>query len=209
MAQPARQASRRIVSNQQQHKSTKLFKITPEIILFSLFFIWLVVCVQFYRRNLNHTVPQQKQEHQQYGDNDNNDPSFPEHYMTFSTACSASQNWQSFMFFYYAHKVSQPGYVIRIASGCSQQQKDEVLKFHKQAISKLSNKFSVHFTPDFSKISNDNYKYYNKPFGIQHWLQYGLKYQDDISILENSIIMILDPDMILLRPLVSCWLLIF
>lgn len=208
MAQPARQASRRIVSNQQQHKSM-LFKITPEIILFGLFLIWLVVCVQFYRSNLNHSVPQQKQEHQQYGDNDNNDPFFPEHYMTFSTACSASQNWQSFMFFYYAHKVSQPGYVTRIASGCSQQQKDEVLKFHKQAISKLSNKFSVHFTPDFSKISNDNYKYYNKPFGIQHWLQYGLKYQDDIPTLENSIIMILDPDMILLRPLVSCWLLIF
>ena len=52
---------------------------------------------------------------------------FPEHYMTFSTACSESQNWQSFMFFYYAHKVQQPGHVVRIASGCSDSQKKELV----------------------------------------------------------------------------------
>ena len=121
--------------------------------------------------------------------------------MAFSTACSSSQNWQSFMFFYYAHKVSQPGYVIRIASGCSQEQQDELVEFHQTTISKLSSKFSVHFTPDFSKISGDNYKYYNKPFGLQHWFTHGARYDENKDRFEDAIITVLDPDMILLRPL--------
>ena len=225
MPNPPRQATRRIgggVNNSQQKSSSK-FRVTPETILFGLFFVWLVVCVQFYRNNSevsvaprtrlnapdNNNINEPTNSNGQsnnnndsidnVGNNDNN--SFPEHYMTFSTACSPSQNWQSFMFFYYAHKVSQPGHVIRIAWGCSDQQKDDVLKFHDQAISKLSNKFSVHFTPDFAKISGDNYKYYNKPFGIQHWLRHGLKYDKTNKEMEDAIIMILDPDMILLRPL--------
>ena len=121
--------------------------------------------------------------------------------MTFSTACSESQNWQSFLMFYYAHKVQQPGYVVRIASGCSDKQKAELLKIQENVISKLSPNFSVHFTPDFARVSGDNYKYYNKPFGLQHWMTHGLKYQDRAEELEDAIIMILDPDMILLRPL--------
>ena len=126
--------------------------------------------------------------------------SFPPHYTTFSTACSASQNWQSFMFFYFAAKVSQPGQVIRIASGCSDEQKAELIKFQETHISKLSPHFKVHFTPDFSNVSGDNYKYYNKPFGLQHWLEHGLRYNED-KANEDAIVMILDPDMILLRPL--------
>eukprot|EP00956_Cyclotella_meneghiniana_P038054 scaffold148286_cov20-Cyclotella_meneghiniana.AAC.1 len=126
--------------------------------------------------------------------------SFPVHYTTFSTACSASQNWQSFMFFYFAAKVRQPGYVVRIASGCTDEQQAQLLDFQKTHISKLSTKFSVHFTPDFSTVSGDSYKYYNKPFGLQHWLEHGLKYTQD-KTNEDVIVMILDPDMILLRPL--------
>jgi len=133
--------------------------------------------------------------------NNGDHETFPDHYMTFSTACSESQNWQSFLVFYYAHKVQQPGYVIRIASGCSDQQKAELIKIHETVISKLSPNFSVHFTPNFSKISGDNYKYYNKPFGLQHWLEHGLEYEKNKDKLEDAIIMILDPDMILLRPL--------
>lgn len=126
--------------------------------------------------------------------------SFPVHYTIFSTACSASQNWQSFMFFFFAHKVQQPGYVIRIASGCTQAQQDQLQKFHQTHISKLNHKFSVHFTPDFADVSGDNYKYYNKPFGVRHWMEYGLNYSQS-KLNQDAIIMILDPDMILLRPL--------
>ena len=125
----------------------------------------------------------------------------PEHYMAFSTACSSSQDWQSYMFFYFAYKVSQPGYVIRIASGCSEQQQNELLHFHKTVISKLSPNFSVYFTPDFSDKGGDDYKYFNKPFGLQHWFQFGLKYDENLDKYKDAIFMVLDPDMMLMRPL--------
>jgi hypothetical protein len=197
-------------------------KVTPEAILLGVFVFWIVGCVQFYRigeLQLNHQDVQVVKGDTindgsrsagggktsggklRINDKTNNDDNFPVHYMTFSTACSSSQNWQSFLFFYYAHKVSQPGKVVRIASGCSQEQQDELIRIHETMISKLSPNFSVHFTPDFARISGDNYKYYNKPFGIQHWLTHGLKYEDNKDKFENAIIMILDPDMILLRPL--------
>jgi hypothetical protein len=37
----------------------------------------------------------------------------PPYYMVFSTACSPQQNWQAAVFFYHAHKVKQPGTVVR------------------------------------------------------------------------------------------------
>lgn len=213
MAQPARQATRKISGAKSQ--KSKLRCITAERILFSLFFIWLYACIQFYR-NGGIDQPQQPESESPpksspnrlsstssnaKSNNNNKDENFPTHYMTFSTACSESQNWQSFLMFYYAHKVQQPGYVVRIASGCSDKQKAELLKIQENVISKLSPNFSVHFTPDFARVSGDNYKYYNKPFGLQHWMTHGLKYQDRAEELEDAIIMILDPDMILLRPL--------
>jgi hypothetical protein len=126
---------------------------------------------------------------------------FPEHYMVFSTSCSTDQNWQSYVFFFYAAKVKQPGHVVRIASGCSQKEQDDLTKFHTDVISKLSSDFSLHFTPDFTKISGDDYKYYNKPFGLQHWMKHGLKFAENKRTAGDAIIMILDPDMMLLRPM--------
>jgi len=147
------------------------------------------------------SLRQQKKQQQRERPKKEDSNYFPRHYMVFSTSCSSDQNWQSYIFFYYAARVSQPGNVVRIASGCSRAQQDELIRFHETTISKLSPNFSVHFTPDFTKISGDVYKYYNKPFGIQHWLTLGLKYEDNKDIFEDAIIMILDPDMILLRPL--------
>ena len=126
---------------------------------------------------------------------------FPDHYLTFSTSCSAFQNWQSFFLFYFAHEVNQPGQVIRIVSGCSAPQRKELEDFHETVIQKLSPNFHIHFTPDFSRIRDDSFKYYNKPFGVQHFMTHWLKYDESNEKLKNSIIIILDPDMILLRPL--------
>eukprot|EP01083_Nonionella_stella_P125576 379818_1 len=46
----------------------------------------------------------------------------PNHHMVFSTDCSAYQQWQSYLLFYYAMKNGQPGTVTRIASGCTEEQ---------------------------------------------------------------------------------------
>lgn len=215
MFQSSRQIGRgNDVGSISRQKNTRIKLVAPEAIVLLITFVWLVICIQLYRHGVvvhdgivHDATPKTPQidEQNEHAVPINRkvvvEPTTPDHYMTFSTACSLFQDWQSYMFFYYAHKVSQPGHIIRIASGCSQQQQDELLKFHDKVISKLSPNYSVHFTPDFSNVSGDDYKYYNKPFGLQHWLQHGLKYDDNKEKYNDAIFVVLDPDMMLLRPL--------
>lgn len=50
----------------------------------------------------------------------------PRFFLVFSTDCSKYQNWQSLAIFFSADQVKQPGTIIRIASGCTQAQQDEI-----------------------------------------------------------------------------------
>ncbi len=208
---PARQQVRRVGAGHRSPSQSKpLFRPETFFVLFIFFIViaWLSVFLGIYlpAAKINTNTSPQDAHGLLKGSAENivasgTEEDFPDHYLTFSTSCSASQNWQSFMLFFFAHKVNQPGDVIRIASGCSDKQKEELSDFHESVIKKLSPNFHVHFTPDFTKISGDNYKYYNKPFGVQHFMTHWLKYDESNEKLKNSIIMILDPDMILLRPL--------
>ncbi|KAL3770684.1 hypothetical protein ACHAW5_003128 [Stephanodiscus triporus] len=111
----------------------------PEVVVFGLCLLWLFGCVKLFVNKDAYQVsqmrgggqmvqqlqvpplmpPQEKQAQviqaqQTLAQNkDQSTEMVPEHYMTFSTACSSSQNWESFMFFFYAHKVGQPGKVVR------------------------------------------------------------------------------------------------
>ncbi len=197
-----------VIFSNSRRKKSKINIVDPEIFVFIVIFIWLVVCIQFYRSGVivEDALPpppttEERDVHNLLEHITVASIRTPDHFMAFSTACSLFQDWQSFIFFYHAYKVSQPGYVTRIASGCSQQQQEDLTKFHESVISKLSPNFSVHFTPDFSHSSGDDYKYYNKPFGLQHWLQHGLKYEEKRDKYKDAIFMVLDPDMMLLRPL--------
>jgi hypothetical protein len=58
----------------------------------------------------------------------------PDYHVVFSTSCSEQQNWESFVFFYHANKVQQPGSVTRIASGCTAQQAKEQTDFFNRYI---------------------------------------------------------------------------
>jgi len=133
-------------------------------------------------------------------------------HVIFSTDCSAYQHWQSYLLFYSALRVKQPGYVTRIASGCSDEEAAEAREWHETHISsKLSNKFFLHLTPHFSGVKGEDgsvvgdYKFFNKPFGLHHWIENGELMGIDEStgepIHEDDIIILIDPDMVLLRPL--------
>jgi hypothetical protein len=131
-------------------------------------------------------------------------------HIIFSTSCSDQQNWESYVFYYHAMKVQQPGHVTRIASGCNGDQMEKLKHFHQTAIQPLSspqNNFHVHFTPDFSKIRKDQgkypYKYMNKPFGVRHWMEHvlGMSNHTVKNPLEDDVVILMDPDMILLRPI--------
>jgi hypothetical protein len=135
-------------------------------------------------------------------------------HLIFSTDCSPFQHWQSYLFFHAALQVSQPGYVTRIASGCTDEQLAEEEEWHRVNIQEgMSERFRVHFTPHFSGVKDEvtgevkgDYKFFNKPFGLKHFLEYsefmGLNEDDGRTMKAPDVIVILcDPDFLLLRPI--------
>jgi hypothetical protein len=77
----------------------------------------------------------------------------PSYHVIFSTGCSPQQNWESYVFFYHALAVQQPGNVTRIASGCTAQQAVQLHHFHERYIYRsMSHNFLLHFTPDYSRV---------------------------------------------------------
>ena len=123
------------------------------------------------------------------------------YHVVFSTDCSEYHNWQSYAFFFHAEKVGQPGTITRIASGCSAKEEKEMEDFHYHRIESMSGRFKIHFTPSYANVDGTStFPYFNKPFGLRHWMEHVLgfpKRQDD----DDAIIILLDPDMILTRPL--------
>ena len=129
-----------------------------------------------------------------------------EYHVIFSTGCSLQQHWESYVFFYHAHKVQQPGNVTRLVSGCTTEEEMELRQFHETKIATISNRFHVFFTPDFSSgpsFTKGDYKYNNKPNSVYLWMKdiLGMDQTDHPKEVEDGIVLLLDPDMVLLRPL--------
>ena len=128
------------------------------------------------------------------------------YHLIFSTDCSEFQHWQSYMLFHSAYKVHQPGTITRIASGCSDDEKAKVQQWHDEHISSvMGERFKLHLTPHFSGVQDEitgktvgDYKFFNKPFGLRHWMEHA---DGDIREKEDGVVILIDPDMILLRPI--------
>jgi hypothetical protein len=145
----------------------------------------------------------------------------PQYHIVFSTSCSLQQNWESYVFFYFCKKIAQPGNVTRIASGCNDREAAALVEFHQNHIATMSSSFHLHLTPDYSRVrlaeGKHSYKYMNKPYGMRHWMEEGLGLgwsQDNTTIISkggrreqehrdvlDGIVILMDPDMILLRPI--------
>jgi len=148
-------------------------------------------------------------------------------HIVFSTDCNPFQHWQSFLLYHSALKVNQAGKVTRIASGCEDGDREKLIEWHKKHVTPMSppdepNKFTLHLTPHFSAVKDESgkvvgdYEFFNKPFGLLHFLQhyddtadqYGIsskaamEHQASASLKlnPNDIVILLDPDMVLLRP---------
>ena len=120
----------------------------------------------------------------------------PQYHMVFSTSCSPFQDWQSYLFFYFAKKVNQHGTVTRIASDCKDADRKLLQEFHDGRIAVMSDNFKLHFAPP---CPDSRSKYFNKPYGLRDFMEKVLGYPDNKH--DDDIIMIVDPDMMLLRPL--------
>ncbi|KAL7519711.1 hypothetical protein ACHAWX_004470 [Stephanocyclus meneghinianus] len=112
-------------------------------------------------------------------------------HIVFSTDCSGYQHWQSIALYYSAKRSGHLGPVTRIASGCETWAQDEITEEWRK-IDPTRTRFRVHFTPSFALVGS-NYKYSNKPGGLHHWIT-----RTDI---QERFIALLDPDMMLLRPI--------
>ena len=115
-------------------------------------------------------------------------------YVIFSTDCSEFQDWQSMLLFHSANTVQQKGGITRIASGCS----DEKKRYLTNLYQIMFPMYRIHFTPDFSNDiqSKRSYRFYNKPYGVQHWLRHK---KDQLPA--GTVVALIDPDFIFLRPL--------
>ena len=79
----------------------------------------------------------------------------------------------------------------------------------------MSSRFSILFTPKFSDIKDEegkrtgDYKYFNKPFGVKYYLEnssdFGWNEEtgEMTDVKDKAVVIIIDPDMILLRPLTT------
>lgn len=117
-------------------------------------------------------------------------------HVVFSTDCSPFQDWQTLLLFHSARAVGQDGHLTRIASGCSEKKKKLLTDLYKEL---WPNNF-VHFTPDYKKDvkTKKKYDFYNKPYGVQHWLEHA-----EPKISSGVIVALIDPDFVFLRPLTS------
>jgi hypothetical protein len=69
----------------------------------------------------------------------------------------------------------------------------------------MSSSFKLHLTPHFSKVKDEqgkdtgkDYKFFNKPFGLLHWLENAEETLDD-----DDVIILLDPDQVFTRPITN------
>jgi hypothetical protein len=125
------------------------------------------------------------------------------YHVVFSTSCSYSHDWQSYLFFFHAMMHNQPGDVTRIVSGCDEEQEAIMRDQHEKQFSIMNPNFLIHFTPEYGKqLGKENWqltKYWNKPFGLKHWLEsrFGYRYEGDISTpYDDDIVILVDPDML-------------
>ena len=122
-------------------------------------------------------------------------------HIVFSSGCNALQDWQSYMFFHQIMASGFTGNVTRVASCGTAEQANTLRQLHQEQIqSTMSDKFRLHITPDYVHVvPNVTYKFFNKPFGIRHWMQYGLNFPQQLSDYERTIFVLMDPDQFLIR----------
>lgn len=134
-------------------------------------------------------------------------------HIVFSTDCSPYQHWQSYQLYLSALKIRQPGLITRIASGCTEEEDTFIRKWHDDHIAILSSRFGLHLTPHFSSVKDESgnkvgdYEFFNKPFGVLHWMEHGEHMGVDPDTNQpfrhDTIIILLDPDQMLIRPITN------
>lgn len=107
--------------------------------------------------------------------------------------------------------VKQPGHVTRIVSGCEPDEAEAMQIWFDENVQYMSSRFHLHLTPHFSQVTDENgnivgdYKFFNKPFGLKHFLEnfpiLGFDTNTGTFTSPDDIVILIDPDMPLMRPI--------
>lgn len=131
------------------------------------------------------------------------DTEIPDLHVLVTTGCSQLQHWQSYVFFYNAWKAGQQGIITRIASGCNETEALRIRERHRHEIRQMSTRFRLHLTPEYGYlVEGEHYPYFNKAKGLEHFLRYGLRFEENLERYKNTVFIPLDPDQFILRPFV-------
>jgi len=116
-------------------------------------------------------------------------------WIVFSTSCNGYQDWQSLLLAWSAQQVGHKAPVTRLASGCTEEEQTVLEQFYSENdVAGLR----LHFSPKIVMPDGSYYKYANKPNALHHWLQHA-----NPPVPDDAVIALLDPDMVLLKPIPS------
>jgi hypothetical protein len=117
----------------------------------------------------------------------------PKFHTIISTDCSIYSDWQSEVLAYSHFKSGTTGHLTRIAS-CQDSKYIYPKVWHPEMRLQTTPYFGVQ---ELGNGESDKYPIYNKPFGINFWLTKG----SGASLLDDTVVLMLDPDMIVQMPL--------
>lgn len=117
----------------------------------------------------------------------------------------------SYLVYFTAMRVKQPGHVTRIVSGCTPDEEVAIKTWFHDNVQYMSSRFHLHLTPKFSEVKDEtgkvigDYKFFNKPYGLKHFLEHFemVEFKDGSFTHEDDIVFLIDPDMALTRPLTA------
>lgn len=144
-------------------------------------------------------------------------------HIVFHTDCKdPTQDWQAYVFFYHIYKSGQSGDVTHIVTGCGDQNTPRYKSLqtvHDTQIgpmgllglegtrSTTTSRFHLHYAPAHPKQPEvgklrKHMKYFNRPYGAQHWMEKQLGYSatKNTTSDDDTIIVVMDTDMVVLRP---------
>jgi len=130
-------------------------------------------------------------------------------HIIFSSGCNYFQHWQSELLLASAHFVKQGGRITRVVSGCHDKSAEKVGHRHQtfppgqndllvpfaELNRSVNEDFGLYITPSFPGAKD--FPWINKPSSIEHFI---LNARPELDRVGETIVTILDPDFVFLKP---------
>jgi hypothetical protein len=125
-------------------------------------------------------------------------------HLVFFAGCSSNQHEQTFTFFHQAWQVQQPGNITGIIVCNDVTISEEQQNEERQLVRHMSDRFHLHYyTLDDSLSIPPDGPSTHKPFALKHWMETFFGYPNADVSTDDMVIAVMEPNMILLQPLLT------